>query len=155
MKFIINFIKKFIYILFPNLKSNGNNYYKEYVKKNYMTNNEIVFYRKLIELEKLYNYKIIPQVNLASIIIKNSNSRYRSELFRNIDFGIFDNNFNLLLLIELNDSTHNIRRRIYRDNKVKDICQQASIKIITFYTKYDNNLDYVIDRILKIIHEKD
>lgn len=39
-------------------------------------------------------YIIIPQVNLATIINK-KNKVFCTELFRNIDFGIFDNKFNI------------------------------------------------------------
>lgn len=31
--------------------------------------------------------------------------------------------------------------------KVKNICFQANIKLITFYTKYDNKESYVIERV--------
>lgn len=37
--------------------------------------------------------------------------------------------------------------RIKRDIKVKNICNSANIKLITFYTNYPNNKDYVIKRI--------
>lgn len=69
-----------------------------------MTNAEKDFYQKLKPLEK--KYKIIPQVNLGAIIEKKSSIKYRNELFRNIDYGIFTKDFKLLLLIELNDSSH-------------------------------------------------
>ena len=36
---------------------------------------------------------LFKDVNLASIINKEGNGKYRSELFRNIDFGIFTKNF--------------------------------------------------------------
>ena len=47
-------------------------------------------------------YIIQPQINLASVINKDVHSRYQNELFRNIDFGIFDKNYLLKLLIEIN-----------------------------------------------------
>lgn len=34
-----------------------------------------------------------------------------------------------------------------RDIKVKDICNKAGIKLITFYTKYSNEKEYVKNRI--------
>lgn len=114
-----------------------------------MTPSELDFYNKIKILEK--NYKIIPQVNLASII-NITNSKYITELFRNIDFAIFDNEYNeLLLLIELNDYTHNKINRRDRDLKVKKICNDAGIKLITFHTKYPNEREYVINRIKKEI----
>ena len=118
---------------------------KIYIKKNFMTQSELFFYEKIKELET--DYKIVPQINLATIIKKTSKG-YINELFRNIDFAIFDKEYkNLLLLIELNDSTHNDNNRKDRDLKVKKICNDANIKLIVFYTKYPNEKDYVLRRI--------
>lgn len=65
----------------------------------------------------------------------------------------------MLLLIELNDATHNQSERQKRDQKVKEICKSAHIPILFFYTKYPNEESYVIKRVLnalenKEIHEK-
>jgi len=118
---------------------------KIYIRKNFMTQTELVFYNKIKELES--NYRIIPQLNLATVI-KKVNKGYYSELFRNIDFAIFDKEYKtLLLLIELNDNTHNYSNRKNRDLKVKDICNNAGIKLITFYTNCPNEKNYVLKRI--------
>lgn len=132
-------------------KKSGN--FSFYVQKKFMTNSELDFYNKIKELENFY--KIIPQVNLASIVNKISNNRFQTELFRNIDFAIFNNDYSkILLLIELNDNSHTKQKRIKRDKKVKMICENAKINLITFYTKYPNNKDYVIKRILDEINKK-
>lgn len=123
---------------------------KKYYKRKYMSDCELNFYNKIKELEN-EEYKVIPQVNLATIITK-ENKSFQGELFRNIDFAIFDKNFqNLLLLIELNDSSHKKSSRIKRGIKVKKICDSANIKLITFYTNFANEKDYVINRIKKEI----
>lgn len=155
MKKIIQLILDFLAFLFPGLEDNVKTNEKHFIKKQYLTNSELTFYNKLIKLEELGDYKIVPQVNLATIISKISNNRYQSELYRNIDFAIFNNDFSQLhLLIELNDSSHNQKSRIMRDKKVKDICEQANIKLMTFHTKYENKPDYIINRILNEITEK-
>ena len=78
-----------------------------YVSKQFLSNNEYDFLTKFIDLENELHVNIVPQVNLASIIQKVSNSRFNTELFRNIDFGIFNVDYSkLLLLIELNDNSH-------------------------------------------------
>lgn len=123
---------------------------KKYYKRKYMSECELNFYNKIKELEK-EEYKIIPQINLATIITK-ENKSFQGELFRNIDFAIFDKDFqNILLLIELNDSSHKKNSRIKRDIKVKKICNSANIKLITFYTNFANEKEYVINRIKKAI----
>ena len=121
-----------------------------YIPKQFLTNNEYDFLTKFIDLEDELHINIVPQVNLASIIQKVSNSRFNTELFRNIDFGIFSADYSkVLLLIELNDESHNNFHRKKRDIKVHEICNKAEIKLITFYTRYSNEKEYVKGRILK------
>lgn len=120
-----------------------------YQQKEFMTESEQYFYNILKELETEYDVKIQPQINLASIIEKTAKHKYANELFRNIDFGIFDKNYDkLLLAIEINDSSHYKIDRIIRDKKVDKILAEANIKIIKFYTEYPNERLYVINRIL-------
>ena len=135
--------------VFPSLSSDTS---KEiiYYKKKIMTDNEIAFFNKFRELNA--KYIIIPQVNLASIIEKRG-GKYHSELFRNIDFGIFDKNYNLLLLIELNDKSHTNIKRKDRDLKVKKILSDCQIPLLTFYTYYPNEKGYVLNRIVKALNE--
>lgn len=127
MQIIENIIRK-ILIFFGIIKEEKDllkekNIYK---KKNIMTDYEYKFYLILKELEK-YNYKVIPQVNLATIVE------------------------DVLLLIEVNDATHNTKKRKSRDIKVKSICANAGLNLITFYTKYANEKSYVLNRVLASI----
>ena len=134
---------------FPTLSSDTS---KEiiYYKNKILSDNEIAFFNKFKELNG--KYIIIPQVNLASIIEKHG-GKYHSELFRNIDFGIFDINYNLLLLIELNDKSHTNIKRKDRDLKVKKILSDCQIPLLTFYTYYPNEKGYVLNRIVKALNE--
>lgn len=88
-------------------------------------------------------YFVQPQINLASIINKNSDCAFHNELFRNIDACIFDMTYKPIVLIEINDISHNDNRRKSRDLKVKNICEEAGIKLVTFWTKYGVNQDYI------------
>ena len=125
----------------------------KYEKKPIMSDYEIMFYNRMKDLETEYN--IVPQLVLSSVVDKKSKQKYRSELYRIIDFAIFSKDYSkLLLLIELNDNTHNQRKRKDRDLMVKKICNSAKIKLITFYTKYPNEKDYIINRIKKEIETK-
>ena len=123
-----------------------------YKQKKFITETEQYFYQILLEIEKEYDVKVQAQINLASIIEKKIKHRYANELFRNIDFGIFDKNLeHLLLAIEINDRTHLKKERKLRDEKVDNILKDANIKIIKFYTEKENKRIYVINRILKNI----
>lgn len=120
-----------------------------YSTKPLLSDYELKIY-KIINNHFANDYAIIPQVNLASIIKKQKKfpNQYQNELFRNIDIGIFDKtSYNPLLMIEINDKTHNEPNRIERDKKVKQILENANLKLITFYAKYDNKENYIIDRI--------
>ena len=75
-------------------------------------------------------YRVYPQMALLSIVDKLNNTSYRNELFRIVDFVVFDNNLKPLLAIELNDASHNRKDRQERDEKVKSILTKAGIKII-------------------------
>lgn len=137
----------FEYEISENIPDNKKTKNIEYSKRKLLSQSEISFYRKIKKIEALGNFIVLPQINLASIITKVG--KYRNELFRNIDFGIFDSNFDVLLLIELNDKTHKQYKRHKRDLKVQEICKNCNIKLITFYTSYPNEETYVINRILK------
>lgn len=88
-------------------------------------------------------YFVQPQINLASIINKNDDQSFHNELFRNVDACIFDMTYRPIVLIEINDMSHNYNRRKSRDLKVKNICEEAGIKVITFWTKYGVNQEYI------------
>lgn len=121
-----------------------------YKLKPIMSEYERKFYNILKDLEE--EYIIVPQLNLASVITKINNNKYYSELFRNIDFAIFSKDYNtLLLLIEINDKTHNTKKRKDRDLKVKKICNDINVPIINFYSTYPNEKEYVLKRIKNII----
>ena len=92
------------------------------------------------------------QFELLEIETKEINNYYISELFRNIDFAIFDKDYKkVLLLIEINDKTHSSKKRMARDIKVERIVNQAGIKLIKFYSNYPNKKEYIKDRIKKQI----
>ena len=118
-----------------------------------MSQYEYKFYNILKELE--HNYAIIPQLNLASIIYKENNNRYYNDLFRNIDFAIFTKDLKRpLLLIEINDATHEQYKRKDRDLKVQNICNTIWIRLIKFYSTYPNEKDYVLRRVINELNKQ-
>ena len=153
--FVVCFITNFVEIKVTNKNKNSFVNNNIYTKKKLMTDYEKYFYNILKELESELNVKIHPQINLASIIKKETNNYYINELFRNIDFAIFDENYDeLMLLIEINDSTHKTYKRIIRDEKVDTIVKNTGIRIIKFYSNYPNKKDYIKERIKKELKNK-
>ncbi|MBQ7010087.1 MAG: DUF2726 domain-containing protein [Clostridia bacterium] len=92
-------------------------------------------------------YRVFPQINLASFIDRTDDARFHNELFRNVDFLITDPEYRPRVIIEINDQTHFNADRKERDEKVKKICEESGIPIITLWTSYGINTDYIKGKI--------
>lgn len=117
-----------------------------------MTQTEMRYYTAIRSVLS-ENYILQPQINLASVIIRTDNAHFANELFRNADFGVFDKQYKPILLIEINDNSHNQKNRQARDIKVKNICQEAGIPLVTFWTNKGINPEYMQIRINAAIEE--
>lgn len=124
--------------------------YSKYTLKRYESACEIKYYKALLR-NLSRDYHLIAQVCLASIIDKKesdgSESKHRGELFRIIDFGIFDDNYEIKLLIEINDKTHDLPKTQLRDKKVQAILDKVGIKLIKFSPKKKIDDDYIIEQL--------
>lgn len=98
-------------------------------------------------------YSLVPQVNLATIIRKLGDFKYQNELYRNVDGCIFNAEYRPIAVIEINDNSHNDYKRKQRDAKVKEICEEAGIQIVTFWTSYGVNPQYIAKRIAEAIEK--
>ncbi|MBR7141629.1 MAG: DUF2726 domain-containing protein [Clostridia bacterium] len=88
-------------------------------------------------------FDVFPQLALVTLVDK-VDASYRNELFRVVDFALFDKRNNRpLLVIELNDASHNRDDRKLRDEKVKCILRRAGLKLLTL------TLDDIGDRNLR------
>jgi len=119
-------------------------------KVSLMTECEQEYYQAIKEILS-GNYEIQPQINLASVVSKLNHEQYRTELFRNIDFGIFDGSYKIKVLIEINDKTHEQEDRKKRDKEVKRICSAAGIPLITFWVKFGVDKVYIKKRLSEYI----
>ena len=72
-------------------------------------------------------------------------------MFRNVDFLITDGNYVPRIVIEINDMSHNSSDRKERDEKVKNICEEAGIPIITLWTSYGINQSYINEKIAEAL----
>ena len=97
-------------------------------------------------------YYVFPQINLASFIDKIGDFRFRNELFRNIDFLVTDEEFHPKIVIEINDQSHLTSERRNRDEKVKNICEEAGIPILNLWTSYGVNSEYIKNRVIEILN---
>ena len=122
---------------------NNQNYLYE-VKDCFLTQNEINYIAAMIKCLP-QGYYIQPQVGLRTIINRTDNAQYQNELNRYVDACIFDINYHPIAVIEINDSSHFQKERIERDEKVKKICEEAGLPVITFWTKHGINTEYITD----------
>lgn len=128
------------------------------VHQNFMTENEIKFYKFLIRAiikikeEKNINLKIFAQVALNRIIDVN-NERHKNDLFdkisrKSIDFVLYNEETDkIYCCIELDDESHNNQNRIERDNLLDKIFKN-NIKLIHIKRMQYYDLDKITDLIL-------
>ena len=92
-------------------------------------------------------YQALPQIALRSFIDTNDSSSYHNELFRIVDFLVIDEAYHPKFVIEINDPSHHLSDRKERDEKVKNICEEAGIPIIRLWTEDGINSSYIKSKI--------
>ncbi len=97
-------------------------------------------------------YNVFPQINLAAFIERTDNARFRSELFRNVDFLITDGTYTPKLAVEINDSSHLAKDRRERDEKVSHILEEAGIPLLKLWTSYGVNQEYIDQKINELLN---
>lgn len=121
-------------------------------KKAMMTAPELALYRTLLGVTDTRRYAVLPQTALAGVVDKISGGGFRSELFRIVDFCIADAaDFEPLLLIELNDASHDREERKLRDDKVAAICLDAGIPLLTFSLAAASDERYVRSEVRRLL----
>ena len=123
-------------------------YYKMYAMRPMA--NEQQFFKALKEIVP-QGYHVFPQINLAAFIERVDNTPFRNELFRNVDFLITDAAFAPKIAVEINDPTHHEYERRKRDEKVAAICAEAGVPIVTLWTNYGVNREYMQKRITETL----
>lgn len=124
-------------------------------KKTMMSRPEYEFLQLLRGIVNSEKYEVIIQVPLVCVIDKLTQTSYRNELFRVVDFCIVDNvTYSPLLLIELNDASHTRADRIERDRKVNEICESANMPIITFTMQETKDINQIRKSIARAMLKK-
>lgn len=107
-----------------------------YRKKQYfLTNNEHNF---LHSIERIVEnkYYVFPQVHFSEIICADGQQNFRNPYFQKIvyksaDFVLFDKQTVLpVLVIEVDDSTHNRSDRVERDDFINSVLEKCGIPIV-------------------------
>lgn len=122
-------------------------YYKKFSIMNKIEKTFFEFIKKHLK----NNYIIFPQVNLQTIITTNKNKR-NDELYRNVDFCIFDAiTYEPLLIIELNGKHHYLNPYWQeRDKSIESICIDSNLGYL-FIKNEELKLNKTL---IDIIHNK-
>lgn len=119
------------------------NYKEAYQARRLFTKNEWQNYKKLREVAEVKGYIICPKVRLLDIIEPRRGEKKYKTLFykvqaKHVDFVICDQDMSIKAIIELDDSSHNSKDRIERDQFVDLILKSVGYKVIhTRYINYD------------------
>ena len=110
-----------------------------YQRKYLLTRKEYYFYKKLIPIADDYGLQILTKIRLADLVetkknlsYVDSNAYFNKIKSKHIDFALVDN-MNVVVLIELDDSSHQYQSRIERDIFVDDVLQRCGYIIIHTY----------------------
>ncbi len=120
-----------------------------YVKKPYlMTNAEREFFF-VLERAVQGRYYVVPQVELSKIIKPEKGTweyQYKNKInLKSVDYVLFDKEyFTPQIVIELDDSSHQLPARITRDSFVDAVMTKVGIKIVHIKTSAIYNLEGVI-----------
>lgn len=116
-----------------------------YNRKFLLTKNEYYFYKQLKEIAEKFNLCILAKVRLADLIEVNNDVKGKDKLkyfskikSKHIDFVLCEkDNLYPKLLIELQDSSHNLQDRKDRDEFIKKVCEKTNYQIIFVYNTTD------------------
>lgn len=125
-----------------------------------MTKAEAYFYFRLAEIIPA-GFVIVPQMPFSSVIDRPSSAAANSRIDRKIiDYGIFKTvrseafpyqALTPVLLIELDDESHNESHRMRRDGFVNAVCKQIGLPILHVQKQDDYNIGALRREILNII----
>lgn len=124
--------------------------YKNYLRKQLLTANELNFYKALYPIAKKMNLQILTKVRVADFIqVKAGTNDYMTYFNKisqkHVDFMLADYlNLNIILLIELDDKTHDTAKGKGRDNFVNEIYEATGMKIL--HIRSAINLEFEIQK---------
>lgn len=125
-------------------------YTKMYRSKEILTDREYEFYRRLEPLADEYGLRIFTKVRLADLVEPKDRSDmslwwecFNKIKAKHIDFALADCDTNIILLIELDDTTHSRADRQERDAFVDAVLRNTGYTLIRTYGELDEIEDAI------------
>lgn len=107
-----------------------------YRKIDILTKNEYAQYKIILPIAQALGLTTFTKVRLADIIEPKSGKTWRSNFSRikskHCDFVVCDNLMNTVAVIEIDDSSHERKDRIKRDDFVNFILEDCGIKVLRY-----------------------
>lgn len=141
-----------------------NNTLKEkYQAKRYLISlNELEFFKELKKLIDIMDLNLLTQVSLYSLIEtkykKYNYAEFNKIKSKSIDFVIADKkSCRARVCIELDDTTHNIKRRKERDNFLNELFEELNIKLlrIKVSNNYEKDIELIKQTIIEVMAESE
>lgn len=111
-----------------------------YRRKDILTNREYGFYKKLKPIADKHGLQIFTKVRLADLIEPKDKSnsslwweRFNKIKSKHIDFALADYDTNIVMLIELDDTSHSRADRQERDSFVNEVLKNTEYTLIRTY----------------------
>lgn len=130
--------------------------YPYQLKQNYLTQAELSFF-SVLKSAIQDKYEIVPQVSLKSIVNVKANVRDFYTYFNKIDRKVLDfvlftkSTYKPVLIIELDDSSHNNPDRKNRDYFVDKVAESIKLPILHVPVRYSYSLNTLSNQIIEII----
>ncbi|HRU96543.1 MAG TPA: DUF2726 domain-containing protein [Ruminococcus sp.] len=109
-----------------------------------LTDREFEFYERLRPVAEEFGLQIFTKIRLADLIVPKPKAEnpFWMECFnkirsKHIDFALADENAAIVMLIELDDSTHNRPDRVERDDFVNAVLENTGYILIRTYGETD------------------
>ena len=125
------------------------NFYKDkYIKSEYLlTKNELKFYKILKQITNKLGYSLFCQVSLYQIVNSKDYRDFNKIKSKSIDFVLTQENCKILLCIELDDPTHEKKKRIERDNFINKLFEELEIKYLRIPVQNFYNIEELENKI--------
>lgn len=132
--------------------------YPYQLKQNYLTQAELSFF-SVLKSAIQDKYEIVPQVSLKSIVNVKANVRDFYTYFNKIDRKVLDfvlftkSTYKPVLIIELDDSSHNNPDRRDRDHFIDKVAEKVNLSILHIPTKYSYQKETLVHEINSKINQ--
>lgn len=117
-----------------------------------LTDREFEFYERLRPVAEEFGLQIFTKIRLADLIVPKPKAEnpFWMECFnkirsKHIDFALADENAAIVMLIELDDSTHDRPDRVERDDFVNAVLENTGYILIRTYGETDEITELLSD----------